>query len=572
MTKILKHVQARVNDSVLERVSRLYSAALDDILNELLQNSRRANASRIELTVSEIAGQQFLTIADDGDGVTTPDLLLSLGESQWQKEAVRAEDPAGMGFFSLALRSVEVRSHDWCMQLQPKHFNGTESVPVTQIAPIQGTCLTFPISDSEAESVNNLNSEGKLKFFPLPVQVNGKLVEREDFLKDAIMQRGWNGLRLGVVSSPYKPSEHYWSRFGPSINFHGITIRQQLPYLELPPVNDTKCREYLGILIDVQSCADLKLVLPARKEVVQDAFWEKLKWVCQETLFMAVLAQPSHRLSFSDWQRAWSEFNIRLQPAIGVLRTFVPEPADHVNQLNTEAGELIFADEQGLLIDNQKFANTHQFMLQRAMELQGAVSRPLLAADANYEGYSWYDSLPRITAMSLVIQDGDSEENIPQDTSPLLKLDRMVDALFLDLEITGKGNKTSLRLPLDVAVIDDDYHDLCDAVIYATKGTKMTAYQLADWLQGPLFCSIDEGDTWDTQLREFERESNRRTTALLDDAETAAKNLIRDILQEYVIWNLPVAWNLPPNTKFDVTIQNRKIDVRVTQPESESAS
>ena len=46
-------IHARVGDSAIDKVTRLFSAGLADIFTETLQNSRRGGANRVTTTISE---------------------------------------------------------------------------------------------------------------------------------------------------------------------------------------------------------------------------------------------------------------------------------------------------------------------------------------------------------------------------------------------------------------------------------------------------------------------------------------------------------------------------------------
>ena len=101
MTMITK-LRARVSPHAISKVTRIFNGTLDDIFNELFQNARRAGAGRITVTAEHTAGACFITVSDDGAGIADPVDLLSLGQSDWSDECRAREDPAGMGFFSLA--------------------------------------------------------------------------------------------------------------------------------------------------------------------------------------------------------------------------------------------------------------------------------------------------------------------------------------------------------------------------------------------------------------------------------------------------------------------------------------
>ena len=102
-------VRARVHDGAIARVTRFFNATLADIFTELLQNARRAGARRLDVTTERIAkhGGADIRVADDGDGIADPAVLLSFGETGWAG-AARREDPAGMGVYALARRGCIV--------------------------------------------------------------------------------------------------------------------------------------------------------------------------------------------------------------------------------------------------------------------------------------------------------------------------------------------------------------------------------------------------------------------------------------------------------------------------------
>ncbi|WP_223806856.1 ATP-binding protein [Novosphingobium sp. LASN5T] len=101
MTMITK-LRARVSPHAISKVTRIFNGTLDDIFNELFQNARRAGATRVTVTAEHMEDACLITVSDDGGGIADPVDLLSLGQSDWSDECRTREDPAGMGFFSLA--------------------------------------------------------------------------------------------------------------------------------------------------------------------------------------------------------------------------------------------------------------------------------------------------------------------------------------------------------------------------------------------------------------------------------------------------------------------------------------
>ena len=139
-------IRARIHDSAIRRVTRIYASTLSDVMTEALQNSRRADAAQVRIAVGTLADRSSgeprfsVTIADDGSGIADPAVLLSFGENGWSDDLVRREDAAGFGFASLSRRGCTVssrpRSPDgqtqpgWRVDLAPEHFLGEAEAAV----------------------------------------------------------------------------------------------------------------------------------------------------------------------------------------------------------------------------------------------------------------------------------------------------------------------------------------------------------------------------------------------------------------------------------------------------------
>ena len=222
-------IRARIHESAVKRVTRIYAATLAEIFVEGLQNSRRAGATRVRITVSVPPGLPAetgetplaITIADDGSGIADPAVLLSFGENGWDDATVRREDAAGFGFASLARRNCTVssrpRSPDgemapgWRVELAPEHFLGETDAEVhaDEQAPFpHGTTISFRATES-AEAIRSA-AETAARHYPLPVifedgtdaETAGKEgLPRRAFLDGAVHAEPWRGLVFGVFRS-----------------------------------------------------------------------------------------------------------------------------------------------------------------------------------------------------------------------------------------------------------------------------------------------------------------------------------------------------------------------------------
>ena len=89
-------IKATIHQDAINRVSGFFNASTGQILNELLQNSRRSGATQVNITLDE----KSITIDDDGEGIGDAQAILSFGQSGWDQDKAKNEHPAGMGLYS----------------------------------------------------------------------------------------------------------------------------------------------------------------------------------------------------------------------------------------------------------------------------------------------------------------------------------------------------------------------------------------------------------------------------------------------------------------------------------------
>ena len=317
-------IRARIHETAVKRVTRIYAATLADIFAETLQNSRRADAARVRISVSASTARSddiaattgetplTVTVSDDGAGIADPAVLLSFGENGWDQDLVQREDAAGFGFASLARRNCTVssrlRSPDgeitpgWRVALEPAHFLGEAEAEVHahDEAPYPwGTAISFEATESIA-SIRNA-AENAADHYPLPVvyedrseggYVAGEELPRRAFLDGAVHAEPWRGLVFGV----FKDRRSGYN--DPDLNFFGLTLALRLPTVE------TVHGATWSVLADVDDCPDLELVLPARKEAVENAFLEDMRAAARLAVYRAMAADPSPPGRSTPWSPA----------------------------------------------------------------------------------------------------------------------------------------------------------------------------------------------------------------------------------------------------------------------------
>ena len=581
-------IRARIHESAVKRVTRIYAATLSEILVEALQNSRRAGATRVRISVAAPTGQPdepatrpgetplTVTIVDDGTGIADPAVLLSFGENGWDDALVRREDAAGFGFASLARRNCAVssrpRSPDgeispgWRVDLVPEHFLGEADAEVRadESAPFpHGTSISFQAS----EPVVAIRSaaETAARHYPLPVVFEDRTEDdtagpgelpRRAFLDGAVHVEPWRGLVFGVFRSRHSGYRD------PDLNFFGLTLPVGLPTVE------TVHGATWTVLADVADCPDLELVLPARKEPVENTFLTDMREAARLAVYRAMAADPDPRPAFEDWKRA-REAGIDIVPPSARLRPWRPSVAD-CNHWH-EAPKLAEAAHDALVMDCDPEPPEAQ-TLWRAAERDGFAPR-LFEADRRLEGYGWYDGLGRTTAISVLAAAGGEWMDIddwprPEPASPgAARLPSRPAAIRIELAVRPAAELfATFDIPADVAFASEAWCGLDDALPLVTADSPLQPHELAALLRAGFFSPSDdvEADSWETQRDRFDEDALHLATRLLLSDDEASRQSIADAVRRELMWFVPRG--------RAVDIRIRRPDVTVTLADIESAA
>ncbi|WP_299592835.1 hypothetical protein [uncultured Tateyamaria sp.] len=541
---------ACVAEDAISKVSRLFNATLDDIFAELFQNARRAGATQISVSQIDMPNLgPVICLIDNGPGLSDPRNLFTLGQSAWNPDVQSDEDAAGMGFFSLAGRRVRIiaqkqhTSQSWKIDAEPDSFGGTQPITCTD-GPANHNGTTILIAAKPNENYVAAANHAA-RYLPLDVMVDGVTVERKDFLATAEHIEEWNGIRIGIYErgpTGFRNNE--------TVNFHGVTLHGRLP--SLSQVFD---RSYYARL-DVMHCADLKLVLPARKEIVENAFMEELRARITKIYFNLVKAAGPHSLSFENFKRA-AELGINLPPAAMLLRVFEPSHADSdqngYGKVETITEDDVILDSEGGAIEEQNLA--------WAISHQHAPTR-LYDPQSGFEGYDWYDQLARVSVTGYrVIDDTDTVCVEPGKRHTLAE---RPDHLEIHCSLIDGAHTEKWVLSTDWLILGEDDWGLDDVDITVTKSSKATAADLVDFLERALFNPSDDSEagSYDQQQQWFRDEAEDLAIDLLETSLEVQINAITRVIDRELHW-------LRRSDKvITVQIGNGRIEVEGLQNES----
>ncbi|MCG2841259.1 ATP-binding protein [Sandaracinobacter sp. RS1-74] len=526
-------IQPSVSPALLTKVTRLFNGSVRDGLSEMFQNARRAGATEVHVRRRHLNDQPTLIVRDDGAGIADPATLLALGASGWDDEIAHREDPAGMGVFSLAGKHVVVRSRTpgslmgWRVTITPEAWSGQIPLLIEDDDIPVGTEFQVALSDAWRDGLDRAVAAAA-RHFPLPVYFQGQPVERSDFLDGAVKVIGWNGCLIGIFQEGERDAT------SPTINFHGVTVPCTLPVIE--EVGETARWQ---VKIDIVNAPDLQLVLPARKEMVECPALDDLRTAAEWAIFQTISTRDEHRLSFETWQRA-RLFGITL-----------PEAAPRLWEWNARQADSEAVSFSDLIMDQPMFLVPPQSVdMEQALDHILTDDNPFggtpVDAQPKFEGYDWYDRLPRLADIEAII-DIDGTRHRYGNTGKIPKSvesGRVEDIkLRLMVAVSGKPGASldTYSFPLDLLICCDDYGGLDEAVVLLRKDVEVEPARLADALEACCFSFVDDNDcdSWYTQHHDFQQQARALALTLLLDEEQALIQQLKDIVDEHLLWLIP---------------------------------
>ena len=349
----------------------------------------------------------------------------------------------------------------------------------------------------------------------------------------------------------------------PDINFHGLTVDVRLPHVQ------TLDGDIWTVRAEVGDCPALELVLPARKEAVENDFLKELRDEARLAVYRALAPMdPPPRMAFDDHARA-AKAGIELPVPPAELWPWRPSIADVDDW--TRSGSLTAVGNDALVVEyDADPPDTQPFY--RAAGRAGLTPR-LFEPDRRLVGYDWYDALPRLNGRAhgnrdrrcdlyrhrtshervrAAAKNGDLDEArrfkggpsqgdcSPQgDGSP--QGDR-ADSIHMHAEITRPdGKKDFIRIPADVVFLDTAYGLLFGACPVIAADSDIDAAALTDLLRLAYFCASDDcdADSVETQRAQFDTEALHLALKHVASADEATRAAIARAVFNDIHWLMP---------------------------------
>ena len=352
------------------------------------QNSCRtreeARATLIEVTIEKLNGEKAkrkhrVRVRDNGSGIEEPKVLLSFGESGWAKKTRERERAAGMGLYSLAQRGCEVKSRTsgdsqgWKVVLDEDAFVGKCEVDVMSDPDSitnHGTEVSFIAEESEGEIKTRAEMSARLA-----------PIENEN-------QRLNNATRgTPEESFPYRNVERdrNWSlrstRMATRPNGELLTEGRSRQISQ----KSADWKEARGTpAINIIDCPDLQLVLPARKEIVENGFFKTLREQAKTVIYRGIATHCTQaQLTYTQYEEALS-LGINMHEAPATLSRW--EPLEAWRGWKDKQSEKIDVTPETIIMP-ENIESHDRFVIERALERCEMNEHVVVAAP--FEGFEW---------------------------------------------------------------------------------------------------------------------------------------------------------------------------------------
>lgn len=187
-----------LNQSSLLQSLRHAFAGKGSLVLELVQNARRAGATRVSVDYDE--KNKTLIVADDGHGIKDPNLLFAIGDSGWDEQVRETDKPFGVGLLSAVYQAqhMDIRSGTLRIQADTQALLEGGKPTVEQMAePVQGTTIIL-------NGVGYLPMDElpwRLAAFPIPVIIDGKEIKRPKALDENFLATPLGKVRVSLNTS-----------------------------------------------------------------------------------------------------------------------------------------------------------------------------------------------------------------------------------------------------------------------------------------------------------------------------------------------------------------------------------
>lgn len=511
----MKTLKASVGQNFLAKAHRLFDSSPETIFGELVQNSRRAGATSIEVTIEEKENPTVVYF-DNGRGIEDLSQILALSDSDWEEDIMRDEEPAGMGLFSLANLDgqVVIRSLGQRVVIDREVFAGTKEAEVTEdpVSMPEGMTTAIEFRSSASWYMTKTAFAAAVRYADISlVKLNGEPKESSAYVKadEAVFVDENLGIRV-----KFRPGNSWSNRGAIAFNFHGILVTHATTMgCDFHKVQSATSLEPQ---VELLHCRKIKMVHPARNAMVANEHLQNVFDTVGRLMLIEAGKNP-HHLSYEVWKLAQTKYGV-----------FLPEPdwrnvrfAMYERSWQEDASKpMVMLDEANSGVDPDLFVDE--------LSNDFAYAKPR----GMYAGYPSYDAIRRVK-LSLYV---DNEHRMTDDGGK-----DVLKAQSIELRVQYVDTEDPIEnIDLDFAVLYngklscfEDY----EFQWFVTEGFT-DASTMSGWIEDNFFEASDDCDAADdeTQQEEFSRTAFLHCLSLCESPKAALEEAIRGKLTDVLYY------------------------------------
>ena len=206
MSRTQKKPTPRRQDAAIKHIVRVGA-----ILHEVLDNCRRADAARVDITTTRRGSAEWLVhVTDDGCGARNVEPFVKARKSGWEPDTRSAYLARGLALlccfhhrgFTVASRTGPEPGNAWTAEIGPKKIASgelpTKHEPDDRTPTIRGTRLTFPLSCGRGKLESAVRDAGR-RLLPMRISLDGEPLEQEPYIHEARYETEIDGIRFAVL-------------------------------------------------------------------------------------------------------------------------------------------------------------------------------------------------------------------------------------------------------------------------------------------------------------------------------------------------------------------------------------
>ena len=541
-------LMASTTREALLSASRALEGTADECIWELLDNARRAGATKVTVTCDG----HHVKVSDNGMGIADPEVVIRLGESWWPSTEGRWRAAPGIGLYRLGRRPATIRSRAmqpngkcteaWSMDIDERVRDGRQAAIIRHGVPEpvgQGTIVEF-VGDQDRGMLSHYSGKvtwsvkQMLEYYPVATTWNGAAVPRRKFLDGARRIRTedadfpWPGIRIGIFVTT--------GAGGPTstmVNCNG----RQAELRDCQPLVAQNVR----IWARIEVADDQLLHATATRErmvIAEGPAANPLREQVRKALYTEAAAlQREHETPFDHRQQQVGAelFGVELAAPRPRLPRWSADP--------DAAGDDDVQMNDRMMVVHEQLDPATAASVSRALEQAGEGAPILVQGRAGYAGYKWYDELRGLDRVDRRVRtDADGwrdlalEGDSPGESSDY-ENERVEEAVVVLVSSEGMYEKPT-ELQTDLVFNSTSGHRSADELgAKLTRGSTIGEQELAD-----LMTAAASGGELDEEGRESEEHADVAAAAaaeLLGGAAHAARTRILRLVQRHVRQAVP---------------------------------